>query len=172
MPVTQTQTYYDEIDITAEPVKNPSPVLWTDDEPTIEVGFADHGDTKWSDETTVRLHIQIDGDQIWNKKITLGPIEPDESKSVRVDAPPLTYEGHAIVGVSIRGGRNVNNEKHPSALQAGRSGSDPDPTAAFSVWDESHYEATVRRPKQLQKGIILTSVVLVLFAALQIYLVL
>ncbi|TQQ82606.1 hypothetical protein EGH24_03905 [Halonotius terrestris] len=170
MPVSYTQEVHG-LEITAEPVEEPSPVLWTDTEPTIDVEFNNTTDNTWTADTAVHLRTQIDDNIVWSEEVEIGAdLPPGESTNVSVDAKPLTYEGHAVLGFSISGGVNVNNENHPSSLNPGGDDYLIRPTSAFSVWDKSHYDATVRRPKQFQKGIIFTSIVLIIFAGIQLWL--
>jgi hypothetical protein len=170
MSVTHTQEMYG-LEITAEPAEEPFPVLWTDSEPTINVEFNNTSDDTWTSDTTVHVRTQIDDNVVWSDEVKMGTdLLPGESIEVSVDATPLTYEGHAVLGFSISSGDNVNNDDHPSSLNAGAEDYKLYPTSAFSVWDKSHYISTVRRPKQFQKGIIFTSIVLIVFAAVQLWL--
>ncbi len=170
MPVTQSQNLHG-LEITVSPADEPSPVLWTDTEPTLEVLFKNTSDITWLDETEVHVRIEIDDNVVWSEEVKMDrDLSPGESTKVSVKSTPLTYEGHAVVGFSISGVENATNDDHPSSLNSGNNTYKLHPTSAFSVWDESHYISTVRRPKQFQKGIILTSVVLILFAAVQLWL--
>jgi hypothetical protein len=111
--------------------------------------------------------IWIDESYSTNKIVRFGPVEKGESECLEIQCGPLTYEGHAVCGIS--GKRALNHNDEGVKITSDR----PDkhlPVYSFSVWDESHYESTVRRPKKLQFAIIFTSIVLTVFAAIQIIL--
>mgnify|MGYP000167241678 CR=1 FL=1 len=157
------------LEIGAEPTNKPSPVLWTDSCPTVEVTFSNNSEVHWREDTAVHFWIEIDDDVIWSQNVEMGTeLAPGETTSVTVETRPLTYEGHAVLGFSIFSGINIKSD--PRSLEPGDSTDTLYPTSAFSVWDRSHYVSTVKRPKQFQKGIIFTSVVLIFFAGVQLWL--
>ncbi|MFC6616095.1 hypothetical protein ACFQAS_14365 [Halopenitus salinus] len=167
MSAIQTHELYG-LKIGAEPRDKPSPVLWTDSQPTVEVTFSNNSDVQWREDTAVHFWIEIDDDVVWSQNVEMGmELAPGETTTVTVETGPLTYEGHAVLGFSISSGININSE--PRSLEPGDSTYTLHPTSAFSVWDRSHYVSTVKRPKQFQKGIIFTSIVLILFAGVQLW---
>ena len=171
MPASRIKTYYDGFEITAKPVEGPSPAFWTKSTPTFEIQFSNSEDSmcEWSDDCSIRVGISVDGERVWTDTVDFGPIGYGESDSAQVTAEPLTLEGHGVLGVGTSGVTDLRNET-PSTMNEGRKDMNLNPIYTFGVLDKSQYEATVEKPKQLQRAIILTSVVLIAFAAVQIWL--
>jgi hypothetical protein len=172
MPAKPTYEPYDGLTITANAAPEPDPVMWTDSEPVFKVTFRNSeeadSETIWGEGSSIRLVLKVDGDPVWDGEVEFGPLGYGEEQTVEVDTAPLTYEGHAVLAVAVGGASGLNSDR-PTELRAGRGTNTNNAIYAFSVWDKSHYEATVGTPKRLQAAIIGTSVVLIIFAAVQLY---
>lgn len=171
MPASRIRSPYDGFEITAEPVDDPTPAFWTKSKPEFEIQFTNSEDAKceWSDDCSIRVGVDVDGERVWTDSVDFGPIGYGESDSTRVTAEPLTLEGHGVLGVANSGVSDLRSDR-PSTMSEARGNVSLHPIYTFGVLDRSKYEATIKRPKQLQGAIILTSVVLIFFAAVQIWL--
>ncbi|WP_152418725.1 hypothetical protein [Halorubrum hochstenium] len=158
-----------EISIETEP--EPSPVLWTHQTPTLKITFENtqESTTEWSEDNSIRVAIEVDGDQVWTDIVGFGPLDHGKSKTIRIEGAPLTFEGHAVVGVISGGVSNPNSDDRRAGMNPGSASQTISPCYAFSVWDESHYDATVRTPKRLQWASVVTSAALIFFALVQIW---
>lgn len=170
MPASRTKIFYDGFEITAEPIEDPSPAFWTESTPTFEIQFSNAEDSicEWSDECSIRVGIDVDGERVWSESVDFGPIDYGEPYSTRVTAEPLTLEGHGVLGVATSGVSGLRSET-PSTMKSAQRSAGLSPVYTFGVLDRSQYEATVKMPKKLQRALIITSVVLILFAAAQIW---
>jgi len=160
MPSSRSAKIADGVHVDAVPKKDPAPVYWTDDCPKFEItiSVAEDADDMIAADSSIRFLIWIDDSISINEIQRFGPIDKGESVTIEYECEPLTYEGHAVCGVSAKTSI-VRNEKG-----TGVTSNRPErhkPVYSFAVWDESHYESTVKRPKHLQYAIIFTSAVLI-----------
>lgn len=169
MPASQTETIFQGLEVTVEPVTEPDPVYWTDQSPEFRIQLHNSEDSKyeWTGGSELTINIEIDGDLIHAETIEFGPLEYGEEETQVFESNVLAYEGHGVVSVDSGGAVNTGSEDRAKLQPGGHSFN---PVYSFSVWDKSHYTSTVRRPRQLQLALLTTSVVLIIFAAVQIYL--
>lgn len=162
---------YSGLEVSIEPVPRPDPVFWTNQAPKLKVTFdnTDESTFEWSEDSTITVTIEIDGDRVWADKIGFGPLAFGETKTVEIDTQPLSFEGHAVIGVSQTGVSKPGSDSSLATMKPGRRSSSLSPCYTSSVWDKSHYNATVRRPKRLQWATVLTSIALIFFAAVQLW---
>lgn len=170
MPATQTITTFDGLEIRVEPVEEPDPVYFTSDEPEFDVHLRNN-DAKYefSEDSAFRWTIETNPMQVVHTgEVEFGPLDHGEETTVTVGGKVLAYEGHGVLGIATSGASG-KNDSHRWELNAGRQGS-ADPAYSFSVWDKSDYNASIRQPKRMQLAMIATSVILIVFALLQILL--
>ena len=169
MPSTRTATVQD-VEIAVEPETPPDPVYWTEDEPELVVTITNPEDADYhlKEDSRVKVRVMIDGNRAHLEQQYFGPIKKGDSKTLTVEVPPLTYEGHGVV--EVWRARCSDRDSEWAKLSTVTGGKNHNPVYGFSVWDKSHYDATVRGPKFLQIASVVTSVALILFAAAQIVL--
>ncbi|WP_134670433.1 hypothetical protein [Halorussus marinus] len=170
MPATQTINVFDGLEICVEPVEEPDPVYFTSNEPEFEVHLRNN-DAKYefSEDSAFRWTIETNPMQVVHTgEVEFGPLDHGEETTVTVGGRVLAYEGHGVFGISTAGASGKSGSDRWE-LTAGRERS-ADPAYSFSVWDESDYNASIRRPKRLQLAMFGTSVVLIVFALIQILL--
>jgi hypothetical protein len=163
-------TVFDGLEMRAEPVNAPNPVYFTSDEPQFDIHLRNN-DAKYefSEDSTLRWTIETNPMQVVHTgEIEFGPLDYGEETSVTVGGKILAYEGHGVLGIAT-GGASSKDDSQRWELKAGKQGS-ADPAYSFSVWDESDYNASIRQPKRMQLATIATSVVLIVFALIQILL--
>ena len=169
MPASSTVSFFDGLEVSTEPTVEPNPVYYTDDCLNFTVSVENNNSKyEWADDSVVRWRVTIDGEERDSGKIQFGPLENGEKEQAKIQTGALSYEGHGVLEFTS-GGASGNSDSPLRTLHPGKWGSG-DPAYSFSVWDKSHYQASIRRPKQLQVGIILTSIALIGFAVLQILL--
>lgn len=170
MPATQTITVFDGLEINVEPVEEPDPVYFTSDEPKFDVHVQNNNAKyEFSEDSALRWTIETNPMQVVHTgEVQFGPLDHGEETTVTVGGKVLAYEGHGILGISTSGASG-KNESHRWELNAGRQRF-ADPAYSFSVWDESDYNASIRQPKRMQLAMISTSVILIVFALIQILL--
>jgi len=171
MPATQKVVEFEGLSFDVTPHEEPDPVYFTDQRPEFDVTITNE-DSKyeWADDSCFRWQIEIDGRPVHEGIEYFGPLDFGESETVRVGGKVLAFEGHAVLNISA-GGASGNDDSDRWSLRAGNS-REMDPGYTCRVWDKSHYDAQIRRPERLQKGIILTSLVLICFAIIQLVVVL
>ncbi|KAB1192429.1 hypothetical protein GJR96_02820 [Haloferax sp. MBLA0076] len=170
MPATQEITVFDGLEINVEPVEEPDPVYFTSDDPEFNVHLHNN-DAKYnfSEASAFRWTIETNPMQVVHTgEVEFGPLDHGEETTVTVGGDVLAYEGHGVLGISVAGASGKNGSDRWK-LNAGRERS-ADPAYSFSVWDESDYNASIRRPKQMQLAMFGTSVILIFFALIQILL--
>lgn len=170
MPASQHIDVFNGLEIFAEPTKKPDPVFFTDQAPEFEVTLRNN-DAKyeWSEDSSIRWTIETGkGDIIHTDKVEFGPLDNGEETTIMAGGEILAYEGHGVFGVATGSASSTSTNRR--RLKAGRE-RNTDPVYSYSVWDRSHYNASVQWPKRLQIGLIVTSIVLILFAVVQIGLV-
>jgi hypothetical protein len=170
MPATQTIDIFDGLEFRVEPVKDPDPVYFTSDKPEFNVHIQNN-DAKYdfSEESTFTWTIETNPMQVVHTgEVEFGPLDCGEETTVTVGGKVLAYEGHGVFGIDT-GGASGKSDSDRRELNAGRASS-ADPAYSFHVWDNSHYEASIRQPKRLQLAIFATSVLLILFAVIQVVL--
>jgi hypothetical protein len=170
MPATQTIDVFDGLEIRVEPVEGPDPVYFTDQEPEFDVHLRNNGAKyEFTGDSTFRWTIETSPMQVIHTgEAKFGPLDYGEETTVTVGGKVLAYEGHGVLGISTTGASGVNDSDRWK-LNSGRANS-ADPAYSFSVWDESDYNASVRQPRRLQLAVLLTSVMLILFALIQVLL--
>jgi hypothetical protein len=170
MPATQTIDVFDGLEIRVEPVQEPDPIYFTSDEPEFDVHlqnndakyeFAEESAFRWTIETNPMQVIHTD-------EVEFGPLDYGEEKTITVGEKVLAYEGHGVLGISTAGASGVSGSDRWE-LNSGKASS-ADPAYSFSVWDESDYTASVEQPKRLQLAMLVTSVMLIVFALIQVLL--
>jgi len=167
MPSSRSAEIAKGVEVEVAPKEERDPVYWTDDRPVFEmsVSVGQEANDMISSSSSVRFSIWIDDSISINKVQKFGPIKKGGSERLEVECEPLTYEGHAVCGVSaktsISGGDDEGDKITSNRPEKHK------PVHSFSVWDKSHYESTVRRPKHLQYAIIFTSFVLIVVSVLE-----
>ncbi|MFC7251091.1 hypothetical protein ACFQJ5_14750 [Halomicroarcula sp. GCM10025324] len=169
MPATQTITIFDGLEIKVEPVEEPDPVYFTSDEPEFNIHLRNNdAEYEFSEGSALLWTIETNPMQVVHSgEVEFGPLDHGEETTVTVGGKVLAYEGHGVLGVAS--GASGTNDSHRWELNAGRRNS-ADPAYSFSVWDESDYNASIRRPKRMQLAMVGTSVILIVFALIQILL--
>jgi len=170
MPATQTITVFDGLEIEVEPVEEPDPVYFTSDEPEFKIHLRNN-DAKYdfSEESEIRWTIETNPMQVVHTgEVKFGTLDRGEETTVTVGNKVLAYEGHGVLGIATSGASGKGNSDRRK-LNAGNQRS-AEPAYSFSVWDESDYNASIRRPKQMQLAMIGTSAILIVFALIQILL--
>jgi len=166
MPASRDTEPFDGFVVTAEPVEEPDPVFYTDQTPKFEITFtnAENAKYRWGDDSKIRWNLILGRQQevVYSEKVEPGPLERGEETTVTVETDVLAYEGHGVFAISSLGA--IGSE--PSRLDPNRGTGDP--LYTFSVWDKSHYEASIQQPKHLQIGLVVTSIVLIIFAFIQV----
>ncbi len=165
MPASQKVTVGDGIEFVVEPVEDPDPVYYTDQSPGFNIRITNN-DGKWElgPESEFRWNIEIDGREVFSETKKFGPLDHGESTSITVGDRVLAYEGHGVFGIGAGGATGRKNDDRWD-LRSKKRGT---PAYSFSVWDKSHYVASIDRPKLFQKTLIATTLVLIIFAAVQI----
>ncbi|MFC7060099.1 hypothetical protein [Halovenus salina] len=166
MPASQEVTMFEGLTFRVEPVEKPDPVYFTDQAPEFEVTIENDGsEYDFDGDSEFSWSITTDPTQIVHEGTRqFGPLEDGDTETVIIGNKLLAYEGHGTVGIGAAGASG--SEDGFRTLRPGRSPS-YDPAYSFSVWDRSHYKASIRNPKRLQKALIFTSIVLILFAFIQ-----
>lgn len=170
MPATQTINIFDGLEINVEPVEEPDPVYFTSDVPEFNIHLRNN-DAKYefSEGSEILWTIETNPMQVVHAgEVEFGPLDHGEETTVTVGGKVLAYEGHGVLGIATSGAAG-KNESHRWELNSGRRNS-ADPAYSFSVWDESDYNASIRRPKHMQLAMVGTSVILIVFALIQILL--
>lgn len=167
MPATQVIDVFDGLEFQVEPVEEPDPVYFTSDEPEFKIHINnDDSKYEYTDDSEIRWTIESSPDHVYHTGVVeFGPLVHGEETTVIVGGRGLAYEGHGVFGISI-GGAGGETESGRRELSSGRE-RDSQPAFSFHVWDKSHYKAAIERPKRLQLAMIGTSIVLILFAAVQ-----
>lgn len=170
MPATQTIDLLDGLEIRVEPVKEPDPVYFTSDEPEFNVHIRnDDAKYDFTEDSAFRWTIETNPMQVVHTdEVKFGPLDRGEEITVTVGGKVLAYEGHGVLGIST-GHPSGKGGSNRWRLNAGGKRS-ADPAYSFSVWDESDYNASVRQPKRLQIALLVTSVMLIVFALVQVLL--
>lgn len=161
---------FDGLEFNVEPVEAPDPVYFSSDKPEFNVHIRNK-DAKYdfSEESALAWTIETNPMQVVHTdEVEFGPLDRGEETTVTVGGKVLAYEGHGVFGVST-GGASGKGESDRRKLNVGRAGS-ADPAYSFHVWDNSHYDASIRQPKRLQLAMFGTSVMLILFALVQLLL--
>ncbi|QLD84792.1 hypothetical protein HWV23_03375 [Natronomonas halophila] len=169
MPAGQTVDHYDCLKFDVEPDVHPDPVYFTEQSPAFQVHITnDNSKYEWWEHSDFGWNMVVDGDVVRSEREIFGPLDNGESTKTTIEPGVLAYEGHGVIEIYTgKAGQRRDTTRRNLHSNDERN---CDPAYSFSVWDESHYEATVRRPKQLQKGIIFTSAVLIIFAFIQLVL--
>jgi len=170
MPATQTIEVFDGLEFSVEPVEEPDPVYFTSDKPEFNVHIRNR-DAKYdfSEGSKFQWTIETDPMEVIHAgEAEFGPIDRGEETTVTVGGEVLAYEGHGVFGISAGSASPASGTDRHELRSGGVNTAEP--TYSFHVWDNSHYAASVRRPKRLQIAMFLTSVMLILFAAFQILL--
>lgn len=168
MPATQELEYFDGLKFVVEPVDPPDPVYFTDDRPEFDVTII-NDDSKYDFGAGSKFTWVIQTEpfqEIYSETAEFGPLERGESETVRIGGRVLAYDGHGTIGISISGASGGGEDSRRKLSHGKRKNMDP--AYSYRVWDKSDYEASVRRPRELQKALIYTSIVLIAFAAVQI----
>lgn len=170
MPATQTIDVFDGLEFHVEPVEAPDPVYYTSDNPEFDVHIRNN-DAKYefSEESAFTWTIETNPMQVVHtNEVEFGPLDHGEETTVTVGGKVLAYEGHGVFGIAT-GGASGKGGSDRRELNSGRAKS-ADPAYSFHVWDNSHYDASIRQPKRLQLAMFGTSVLLILFAVVQVLL--
>lgn len=170
MPATQVIDVFDGLEFRVEPHREPDPVYFTSDEPEFNVHILNN-DSKYefTKDSAVRWTIESDPENVVHTgDIEFGPLDHGEETTVTVGGRVLAYEGHGVLGISISGASGENGVGQRK-LKAGTEASSR-PAYSFHVWDESHYNSAIERPRKLQLAMVGTSIVLIGFAAIQVFL--
>ena len=170
MPATQPIEVFDGLEFRVEPVDSPDPVYFTSDNPEFDVHIRNN-DAKYdfSNESAFTWTIETNPMQVvHSNEAEFGPLDRGEETTVTVGGKTLAYEGHGVFGIAT-GGASGNGGSDRMDLKSGRAKS-ADPAYSFHVWDNSHYDASIRQPKRLQLALIITSVLLIIFAVVQVLL--
>jgi hypothetical protein len=165
MPATQTIDVFDGLEFSVEPAEAPAPVYYTSDKPEFDVHIQNK-DAKYdfSEESVFTWTIET----MHTNEVEFGPLNRGEETTVTVGGKVLAYEGHGVFGIAT-GGASGKSGSDRRELNSGRAKS-ADPAYSFHVWDNSHYDASIRQPKRLQLAMFGTSVLLILFAVVQVLL--
>jgi len=170
MPATQTIDVFDGLEFNVEPVEEPDPVFFTSDNPEFNVHIRNN-DAKYdfSEGSTFRWTIETNPMQVVHtNEVEFGPLDHGEETTVTIGGKVLAYEGHGVVGIATSGASGTK-ESGRRELLTGRANS-ADPAYSFHVWDNSHYDASIQQPKRLQRAMFGTSVLLIVFALIQVLL--
>lgn len=154
-----------------EPVEPPEPVYFTDQSPEFKITITntEQSETKYSEDNEIRWTVDTDPMQVVHSgKVEFGPLDIGDKETHIVGGEKPMYDGHSVVGIDISGVNSLTGSG-PATVEPGRN-QNGEPVYSFSVWDRFDYEASVKGPKRLQKGAILTSVVLIVFAFVQVVL--
>lgn len=168
MPATQQLEFFEGLEVWVEPEEEPDPVYFTSDKPEFNVHLRNN-DSEYvnTGDSEFRWTIESNPGAVTHTGVAeFGPVNYGEEVVVTVGGRTLAYEGHGVLGISVGGasGKASSDRREVSAgTDAGAQ-----PAYSFHVWDESHYDASIERPKRLQLAMIGTSIVLILFAGLQI----
>jgi hypothetical protein len=170
MPATQTIDVFDGLEFHVEPVEAPDPVYFTSDEPEFDVHIQNNeAKYDFSEGSTFTWTIETNPmEVVHTNEVEFGPLDRGEETTVTVGGNVLAYEGHGVIGIAT-GGASGNSGSDRWELNSGRAQS-ADPAYSFHVWDDSHYDASIRQPKRLQLAMFVTSVLLILFAVVQVLL--
>lgn len=170
MPATQTIDVFDGLEFYVEPVEAPDPVYYTSDKPEFDVHIRNN-DAKYefSEESAFTWTIETNPMQVVHtNEVEFGPLDRGEETTVTVGGKVLAYEGHGIFGIDTSGASGEDSSGRRE-LKSGHAKS-ADPAYSFHVWDNSHYDASIRQPKHLQLAMLGTSVLLIIFAVIQVLL--
>lgn len=170
MPASQTLETYDGLEISAEPLTEPHPVFYTEENPKFRITIKnDNAKFDFIEGSSLRWTIETDPKEVvYTDIVEFGPLDDGDEISLDVGGSVLAYEGHGVFGVSIGNAKEVDDSHRRKLPHNFVDYSYP--LYSFSVWDKSHYQASVRQPKRLQIGLLVTSVALIFFALIQIYL--
>lgn len=170
MPATQIIEIFDGLEIEVEPVDEPDPVYFTDEKPEFNIHLRNNdSDYEFAEESALQWTIETNPMQVVHTgEVEFGPFDHGEETTVTVGGKVLAYEGHGVFGISTAGASGTNDSDRRK-LKSGHQDS-ADPAYSFSVWDRSDYSASIQQPKRLQLAVIGTSVVLILFALVQVLL--
>jgi len=168
MPASQEIESHGGLKIYVTAVDEPEPVYYTDERPKfkIELTNDDSNYDVWAEDSKLVWDIVIDGNSTHEDALHFGPLENGDTESHIVQSNVLSHEGHGVFGISTGSVAHVDGGEK-GRMNASRSRSSK-PAYSFSVWDESHYDAQIRRPQKLQKGNLILSGALIFFALVQI----
>lgn len=170
MPATQMIDVFDGLEFRVEPEEEPDPVYFTSNEPEFDVHITNNdSEYNYSEDSEFRWTIESSPENVVHTgEVGFGPLDNGEVTTVSVGGRVLAYEGHGVLGISI-GGASGKGDSDLREVNAGRE-TGARPAYSFHVWDESHYNAAIERPRKLQLAMVGTSIVLIAFAAVQVIL--
>lgn len=162
MPASRSVDVFRGLTAEVEPIGPEQEVYFTDQSPEFKLILRNPTDSDF-----------VDGSLItWCLAIGSGKAEPFYTERRRIELPAgeqieleigdevLAYEGHGVVGVSVRDARGDGDPDYQ--LRASSTVNDYQAVYSFSVWDRSQYESQHEYPQKLQRlAVYLTSGIVV-----------